>query len=80
MKQYIHRYWRQIKYHSYDNKKGYNPDYIQEMIYGEMRVVIERTLIKQVVKEVRYDIKLHKQNQKRKRERKHARKQKSQEE
>ena len=42
-----------------------------------MRVVIDRSLIKRVIKEVRYDIKLYKQNQKRKKEKKRARKEKS---
>jgi len=47
------------------------------MMYVEMRVVIDRSLIKRVIKEVRYDIKLYKQNQKRKKEKKRARKEKS---
>jgi len=72
----MHRNWKTIKEKSYENRKGYNPEFIQEMIYTEMKVVVDTQLIKKLIKEVRYRVKKYKDKQKRKRERKHGKKKK----
>ena len=60
-KHYVRRYWDTIKKHSYDDRKGYNPDWIQLMLYNQMEVVIDLSIIKKVIKEVRKSIKNYKE-------------------
>ena len=42
MKHYIWRYWGKIKYISYEDKLGYNPDFIQQMFYNQMEVLVDK--------------------------------------
>ena len=79
IKHYLHRNWKLIKENSYENRKGYNPDYIQDMIYKEMKVVIDTKLIKTLIKEVRYRVKKYKDRKRRKREKKYGKKKKESE-
>ena len=60
MKHYIHRNWGEIKEYSYEYKYGYNPNYVQEMIYEETGVVVERSIIKKAIKDVRKRVKIFK--------------------
>ena len=59
MKHYIQRNWKFIKRNSYKGRTGYNPDFIQGMIFDEMNILIELEIIKNIIKEIRYIVKLH---------------------
>ena len=53
MKYFIRRYYTKIKYLSYEDKYGYNPDWIQEMFYNQMQVLVDKKVIQKCLKEVR---------------------------
>ena len=53
MKHYIRRYYTKFKYLSYEDKLGYNPDFIQQMFYNQMEVLVDKEVIKKCIKEVR---------------------------
>jgi len=61
MKHYIHRHWKEIKMNSYPNKKGYNPQWIQQKVYDNMHVVINIPIIKEAIVKVRYIVKKYKE-------------------
>ena len=61
MKHFIHRHWNEIKTKSFNNKKGYNPEWIQEKFYNIMHVLIHISIIKEAIVNVRYIIKKHKE-------------------
>ena len=57
MKHYIRRYWDVIKTHSYPDRKGYNPDWIQLLFHNQMNVVVDLDIIKLVIKDVKQQVK-----------------------
>jgi len=69
IKHFMLRYWKVIKHNSYEDRTGYNPSWIQEAFYYHANVVVDQSIIKNGIKEVRYIAKKHKDSEKRKKER-----------
>ena len=73
MRQFIQGKWKYIKKNSYKNRTGYNPEFIMKMIYDEINILVEKSTIKSIILEIRYDVKKYRLNRRRRRERLFAR-------